>query len=553
MIKKISLITLLSWYSTTWAANYVNLHQASVDRLHQLSSLHPQQTALTADSVGFSDLKPVSQMQLNKMLVTRYQQFYKGIPIFGAQITISKSLSQSMTQDGLVNGHLFDDVQLNTNPSVNSDQSLLLAKQSYMNTHPDLKTHQEKSELQIRASSDNQLQLVYLVSFKSLSVDNKPLWPFFIIDAHSGMILKQWDNVQNFSDTGPGGNEKVHEYWYGKEGLPKLPVSKKGQNCYLEDKNVRLVNLHATWDWEDLDRTPFKYTCNNNVEDPINGSFSVGNDAYYFGHTIVNLFKDWYDLNALQDDKGQVQKLIMRVHFGSLFENAFWDGETMTFGDGHYLYPLVSLDIAGHEVAHGFTQQHSGLEYHDQSGALNESFSDMAAQAARAYLLEKNPELYNRSSVTPNEVTWKIGETVIPPSIPLKAIRFMDLPSLDGQSADCLDKKMARSQNSICAISFQELLAEAEKNATDEGDLQSTLVHTASGVFNRAFYLMSQKLGIKTAFHIMLLANSKYWNPTSDFNQAACGVMDAAKDLNIEAEMIQSTFKRVGIDVVGCN
>ena len=263
-----------------------------------------------------------------------------------------------------MNGHLFDDIQLNTNAAFNSKHALQLAKSAYF-ANDNSTMHQENTQLQIRADKDNQLQLVYLVSFKS-TVDNKPVWPFFVIDAQTGVIKKQWNNIQRYSDSGPGGNEKVHEYWYGKDGLPSLEVTREGEICTLDDDNVSLVNLNFESDWQDLYRTPFKYSCNNNQEDLVNGSFSAGNDAYYFGHTIVNLFKEWYGVNVLQDEQGNAQKLIMRVHFGLSFENAFWDGETMAFGDGDTnFYPLVSLEVAGHEVAHGFTQQHSNLEYHD--------------------------------------------------------------------------------------------------------------------------------------------------------------------------------------------
>ena len=118
-----------------------------------------------------------------------------------------------------------------------------------------------------------------------------------------------------------------------------------------------------------------------------------------------------------------------------------------------------------------------------------------------------------------------------------------------------MDKKLARSQRSICAISYPELLVTAKADYPDPDDeleQQNFIVHTASGVFNRAFYLMSRQVGIKTAFHVMLLANAKYWTPTTDFNEGACGVMDAARDLSINVDLIQSTFKKVGIDVTQC-
>jgi vibriolysin len=263
------------------------------------------------------------------------------------------------------------------------------------------------------------------------------------------------------------------------------------------------------------------------------------------------MYKDWYNLNALQHSNGAPMKLIMRVHFGQYYDNAFWDGETMSFGDGEELYPLVSLDIAGHEVTHGFTEQHSNLEYHDEPGALNESLSDMAGQAARAYLLETNRSLYNRSHLRPDEITWGIGETVVRDEFD-EAIRFMDQPSKDNSSADCLDKNLAKSQGAHCGISYSELIAHATETIDDLDDRQDYIVHTASGIFNKAFYLISQQIGIKQTYHAMALANIKYWTTNTDFISGACGVVHAAKDLQIDTNLVRKAFGQVGVQTEQC-
>ncbi|WP_044011903.1 M4 family metallopeptidase [Legionella massiliensis] len=547
MMKKTLVLPLLSACSISWAANPINLHQAPLSELKQFSFSQQAKTA-ALPTKNVNNLKKVNQTKQANLVITRYQQLYQGIPIVGAQVTVSQNPKIHGLTSGQVNGHLFNDIQLNTKPTLNSQQALQLAKERYAGK---AETSEEKSELQIRTNKDNQLGLTYLVSFKSF-LNSKPVWPFFIIDAQTGEILKQWNNIQPYKDSGPGGNEKVHEYWYGKDGLPALDVSQNEQSCTLDDGTVAAVNVNSKWDWQGFIQTAISYPCGNNVENFIHGSYSAENDAYFFGHIILDLYKDWYGLNALQDSLGNPQKLIMRVHFGEYFDNAFWDGKTMTFGDGNYFYPLVSLDVAGHEVSHGFTQQHSNLEYHDESGALNEAFSDMAGQASRAYLLEKYPELYNKAFLTPNEVTWEIGETLIPSSLAIKALRFLDLPSLDKMSADCFDKKMARRQNSLCAISYPELLAYVTATSSDEDDRQSALVHFASGIFNRVFYLMAKQMGIKTAFQVMIIANTKYWTPITDFKEAACGVIDAAKDLNLDTAPIVTAFKKVGISTTHC-
>ncbi|MGL5743227.1 MAG: M4 family metallopeptidase [Legionella sp.] len=547
MLKKLLGSSLVFITCAAFAANDLDLYQSPLSRLNQFTLKQQQQKAMRMAIVPTPEkntLQPINETQEQTKTITRYQQLYRGIPVVGAQIMISK-------EDGRVNGHLIEDIQLNIQPTINAQQALEIAKKSWFSFNAEMPTYDELSELQIRSSQDHGLKLVYQVSLKTTQSDDKPAWPFFIVDAQSGEIIKQWNNIKNYLDAGPGGNEKVHEYWYGRDGLPFLDVTQNGNQCIMNTAQVRLVNLRFAWDWNDLLMTPFQYPCSKNAEENINGAFSPTNDAYYFGHTIVNMYKEWYGVNALQNANGTPMQLVMRVHFGQHYDNAFWDGQFMSFGDGEDFYPLVSLDVAGHEVTHGFTEQHSGLEYHDQPGALNESLSDMAGQASRAYLLEKFPQLYNKLYLEPNTITWGIGETVVRYSFG-KALRFMDFPSSDGSSADCLDKILAQSHGAYCAISYAELVADAKTRIANPQERQNYIVHTASGVFNKAFYLLAKNMGIKKAYQLMIIANSNYWTPTTDFIQGACGVLRAAKDLHVDQQAVQSAFGQVGVNTAHC-
>ncbi|HHF0523870.1 TPA: M4 family metallopeptidase [Legionella anisa] len=545
MLKKLLNVTLVLVTCNAFAVTELDLYQAPLSSLNQFSLKQPKISARAAAPTAEKNaLQQVNQAQEHSKTLMRYQQMYRGIPVVGAQIMITK-------EDAQVNGHLLNDIQLNTKPLLTSKEAVDLAKKSWFSFNSQMPAYEELSELQIRADQNNELKLVYQVSFKTTQNDNKPAWPFFIVDAQSGEITKQWNNIKNFMDSGPGGNEKVHEYWYGRDGLPFLEVAQNGSQCIMDIAKVKLVNLGAAWDWNDLLSTPFQYPCSKNIEENINGAFSPSNDAYYFGQTIVDMYKEWYGVNALQNTNGTPMQLVMRVHFGQHYDNAFWDGQFMSFGDGEDFYPLVSLDVAGHEVTHGFTEQHSGLEYHDQSGALNESLSDMAGQASRAYLLEKFPQLYNKLYLEPNTVTWGIGETIVRDSFG-KALRFMDFPSSDGSSADCFDKNLAQSHGAYCAISYPELVAYAKSHISNPQERQSFIVHTASGVFNKAFYLLAKNIGIKQAYQMMIIANSKYWTPTTNFIQGACGVLYAAKDMSVDQKMVQSVFGQVGVKTTSC-
>ncbi|QEY49934.1 M4 family metallopeptidase [Legionella longbeachae] len=545
MLKKILGITFVLMSYDAFAVKELDLYKAPLNSLNQFFMKQSAKKAAYKDGLSSAEentLLQVSRTHDHAEIITRYQQMYQGIPVIGAQI---------MIENAQVNGHLLDEIHLNTHPAVSPQQAIEIAKKSWFSFNLQMPADEEQSELQIRAVQNNELKLVYQVSFKTTQSDNKPAWPFFIVDAQNGEITKQWNNIKNYMDSGPGGNEKVHEYWYGKEGIPFLEVKQDGSQCIMDTTKVKLVNLASAWDWGDLLDSPFQYPCNKNVEEIINGAYSPSNDAYYFGHIIVDMYRDWYGVHALQHIDGKPMQLVMRVHFGEHYDNAFWDGKFMSFGDGQDFYPLVSLDVAGHEVTHGFTEQHSGLEYHDQSGALNESLSDMAGQAARAYLLEKFPQFYNKLYLQADTVTWGIGETIVRDSFG-KALRFMDYPSSDGSSADCLDKKLAQSHGAYCAISYSEIVAYAKSHIANPQERQSFIVHTASGVFNKAFYLLSKDIGIKKAYEIMILANSKYWTPTTDFVNGACGVLYAGKDLGVDEKMLQTIFGQVGVGTTRC-
>ena len=169
------------------------------------------------------------------------------------------------------------------------------------------------------------------------------------------------------------------------------------------------------------------------------------NDALYAGKVIKEMYQKWYNVPVLVEN-GKPMMLIMRVHVPN-YDNAYWDGKAMTFGDGESVfYPLVSLGVAAHEVSHGFTQQHSGLVYSRQSGGLNEAFSDMAAQAAEFYSVGHS--------------SWQIGPEIFKSD---RALRYMDEPTRDGRSIDNV------------------------KNYSDWID-----VHYSSGIFNKAFFLMAK-------------------------------------------------------------
>ena len=353
-------------------------------------------------------------------------------------------------------------------------------------------------------SKDERLITIYKVTLyakptdTTLIKDRAPKEVIYLIDATSGDVIKHYNNIKYEKiATGPGGNAKVGLYEYGID-FGFLDVTHDDGLCKMESDNVKTVNLnHAEPNFDSI-FFAYEFPCNRNTFKEINGAYSPINDAHYFGNLVFNMFNEWLGEPPL------TFKLEMRVHFSSRYENAFWDGRSMTFGDGNiFFYPLVGLNVAAHEVAHGYTEQNANLIYADQSGGINEAFSDMAGEAAEYYLK--------------GAVDWLVGASIMKSR---EALRYFATPSSDGVSIDHADQYF---------------------NGLD--------VHYSSGVYNRAFYLIATDAGydVRSAFEIFAYANKYFWTESETFDSASCGVIDAANILGYSIYSVNKAFAEVGV------
>src|SRR5262249_4444923 len=138
-----------------------------------------------------------------------------------------------------------------------------------------------------------------------------------------------------------------------------------------------------------------------------------------FAEETLNTLSEWFGHNSI-DDNGF--KILSRVHYSTNYENAFWDGTQMTYGDGaSTFYPLSGdVDVVGHEIDHGFTTFHSNLIYSGPSGGNNESFSDIAGTIVE----------FHREG---NSADFDLGRDIFRAN---SALRFMCNPTQDGASID---------------------------------------------------------------------------------------------------------------------
>lgn len=444
--------------------------------------------------IGLSNdyaFKIVKQVKLaNGKTKVRFSQFYSNIPVFGPSLTATQAANGFNDLSGSYFANIEKDLK-STVVKISKEDAIQIAIHAKGIKASDL-IRNEQATLYIKQGKDKKSHLVYQVSFVD---DAIPSRPFFIIDAQNGEILEQWEGLTTKDATGPGGNQKTGQYLYGTD-YGYLLVN---DSCQMTNTFVDTVNMNNQYSGGSI----FQFVCPNNTYKFANGAYSPLNDAHYFGKVVFDMYKAWFNTSPL------LTKLRMRVHYGVNYENAFWDGQQMTFGDGaSYFYPLVSLDVSAHEVSHGFTEQNSGLIYSGQSGGINESFSDIAGEAAEYYA---NPNKVPRND-------FLVGATIIKNGV---ALRYFANPPQDGRSIG---------------------------NAADYYD--GLDVHYSSGVFNKAFYTLANTANWNTekAFRAFVLANQVYWNPNSDFTNAACGVFKAAKDLNYSQQDIVNAFNVVGVN-----
>ncbi|KPW04550.1 M4 family metallopeptidase [Pseudoalteromonas sp. P1-8] len=420
----------------------------------------------------------------NKIL----QQYYSGVPIWGQQVRIQ---DKSQHMSGFFATDIDDaKLQLRANSQFDLEAAVLaVLKASKLSLDSSYKLL--KSERYIYVKND-QAHYAYLIELEILNAEHESK-PSAIINEKTYEVFKAWNNIKHTQAMGPGGNEKVGRYEYG-EDYPAFAVSQVGETCFLENDKVKTVSMESGSE----PSSAFSFPCDRNTHKEVNGAYSPLNDAHAFGTSVFDMYEQWYNTAPL------TFKLLLRVHQGDGWENATWNGSAMSFGDGaDSFYPLVSLDIVSHEVSHGVTEQNSNLFYYDQSGGINESFSDMAGETAE-YFVRGSTDWLTGADITKNRA----------------ALRYFETPSNDGISID-------HASEFYSGID----------------------VHYSSGVFNRAFYLLANKpeWDPRKAFQIMLYANQNYWVNSTDFIDGACGAINSAIDLGYKTNDVVDAFNTVGV------
>ena len=250
------------------------------------------------------------------------------------------------------------------------------------------------------------------------------------------------------------------------------------------------------------------------------------NEAYDGLGATFALFAEVYDRNSI-DDEGM--HLDASVHYGRRYDNAFWNGRQMVFGDGDgdlFNRFTISLDVIAHELTHGVTGDEARLVYLGQAGALNESISDVFGSLVKQYVRRE----------TAAQADWLIGAGLFTTNVHGVALRSMKAP---GTAFD--DPVLGRDPQPSTMAGYV-------RTSADNGG-----VHTNSGIPNHAFYLTATALGgyaWEKAGRIWYeTLRDKRVKPTATFRQfARCTAQNAAQYFGtVERQAVEAAWAAVGV------
>ncbi len=450
----------------------------------------------------------------------KYQQYHNGIEVFGASYHIHTSEDKIVS----TNGDYLPEIDLNTTPKITTDQAIQFAKEimgaeEYAATHFHGTAlahddHETKAILKIIDSAipkkSTDYHLVYQVDLHA----TKPLdQQRYFISAQTGHLIKQFSlhHHQNVPSKG------ITTYYGEKE----FRVDSIAPNNFVLQDDSRGNGIITYQDTG----SPSLITSDENYfdfTDQINGESAI--DAHYGASRFYDLLIDNFNWNGI-DNNGKALQSVVHIGNGIDYVNAYWDGQYAWFGDGDCRYnPLTSLDVVGHEFTHGITQSTANLIYADESGALNESMSDIFGKALEYYEDNENFD-------------WLIGgRFVAHPNI--DAFRSMEDPTVDGNPKHYKGTHWE-----------------------DGAD-----VHYNSGVLNHWFYLLVEgkvdttefgvqynvpSIGMEKAMQIAFLTLTQYMIETTNYPEAYDLTILATQELyginSPEEAAVKEAWKAVGL------
>jgi bacillolysin len=436
----------------------------------------------------------------------RFVQSVKGVPIEGAEFFVHTD------KDGYVkavNGNLVANTKYFNMPNKKvSKTSAIEAAWKHINLSKEdtiVETHGLSLDGHVDENTVEKAKLVVYEHNGKLYLTHKvelqfiepygANWQVFV-DATNGEIVDSFNAVTHGATSGYGygvlGDYKtLNTYYYN--GWYYLYDVTKPMNGVIETRDAN--NGH----------TQGGYSVDSNNAFTSSGQ-AADVDAHNYAGIVYDYYYNTHNRNSY-DNAGST--IISTVHYSTNYNNAFWNGNQMVYGDGDgttFTALSGALDVVAHELTHAVTERTAGLIYQDQSGALNESMSDVFG-----YFVE--PEDY------------LMGEDVYTPGVAGDALRSISDPTAYGQPDHMNDYYYTSSDNGG--------------------------VHTNSGIPNKAAYNTIVSIGKTKAEKIYYRALTVYMTSTTDFSDARAALLAATADLygsnGTEYTAVENAWNAVGV------
>jgi bacillolysin len=493
----------------------------------------------------------------------KFEQFYKGVKVEHASYTAHSRGGQIETLSGD-----FEKVNaVNVTPALSAEAALAKAMayvgaKKYMwqdaREEAGLKTRENDPAATYKPAGE-----LVLVRDSRKDPENGPLvlaWKlnvyaqqpvsraYIYVDAHSGEVVLQ-DNIIKHATRGTKGTHNTTATaatasfataYSGSRSLANETATggyhlrEYTRGLGIETYNCKKGSSYtAATDFIDADNSWTEYN-NANYD-------NVAGDAHFGAQSTYDYWKGVFGRNSYDNAGAKIKSY---VHFddtpgdGVGFENAYWDGVEMTYGDGASTFkPLAALDVCGHEIGHAVCEKTANLTYANESGAMNEGLSDIWGASVEKYTVDKYA-LTGKS-------TYLIGEEIMKAG---GALRSMSSPNTYGQPAYYKGQYWAATTSS-------------PSNANDQGG-----VHTNSGVLNYWYYLISAGktgtnekgasfsvtgIGLTDAAKITFRMESVYMTAGSTYANARTYSIQAATDLfgatSTQTQSVTNAWYAVGV------
>lgn len=449
----------------------------------------------------------------------RYQQTISGIPVEDAVYIVHVKGGKVLSE----NGAWMKDIpaSLTSAPSLKESSALQAALKQ---------VNAKEYRWQAEGVSAPKATLVYYSD--DMSVENlrlaykfdiyatEPLTRQFVfVDAASGKILGTKEQLHTLDGQG------VTVY----SGTRTIQTTKSGNSYILREatrgNGVETYNLNHTTAYKNA----VDFTDADNYWNNVNSNLDqYATDAHWGAEMTYDFYKVNFNRNSIDNNGFKIKSY---VHYRKNYFNANWDGQEMNYGDGNNsdgFKPLTALDVCGHEISHGVTSYTAALAYQNESGALNEGFSDCMGTAIEFFARPENAD-------------WLIGKDFL-------TIRDMSNPN-------------AYSQPDTYNGKYWHKLTKSPNILNDEGG-----VHTNSGVLNFWFYLLSvggsgtndngtnysvTGLTIAKAQAILYRAQVTYNTPNTTYADCRTNTIQSAVDLygssSLEKAQVINAWNAVGV------